>query len=175
MRKSRMASADEDPEEWGPAMAALNPRQRSFVLALCTNGAKPKQAARTAGYRGGEESLATQGYRMTHSSPRVQAAIIEVCQAGSKEMAPRLLYELHRMATGGAKKEDVKLRAIVAGLAHAGMAPALNVHHEHAHVISYDEKILEIQRLARLVGDDPSEAVKGLAPPVTDVEFEEVE
>ena len=169
----KMAVSSEGPGEWGPAMAALDNRRQIFVVELFENGGNATAAARKAGYfNKSETGVKVQAQRLKQNS-KVQAAIAEYGQGEFRAHAPRLTRELIRMATGR-EKADVRLRAIIAGLAHGGMAPTLNVKHEHQHTLTYDEKIDKLQRLARLAGMDPGQAVAGLLPPVTDAEYEEV-
>ena len=68
MASNHMPGVETAPDEsWGPAMAALNPKQRAFVLAyvLLTN-ADATAAARLAGYEdnGSGQSIRVQGFRL---------------------------------------------------------------------------------------------------------------
>ncbi len=71
------------------------------------------------------------------------------------------MYRLFGMARA-AKSETVKLAALESVLNRGGLVAVQKVQVKHEHVLSFDEKLLELQRLARLNGDDPVAAVAGL-------------
>ncbi len=94
--------------------------------------------------------------------------------------APAYIKELHFLATDRKNvKDEVRLKAALGGLNRAGLGGEININQNHQITISYDEKLLEIRRLAALCGDDPDKAIEGLAAPqdgpgVTDAEYEEI-
>ncbi len=159
-----------EPPTWGPSMMALSPQQRAFVIAYFTQAqgmggprGKPSAtaAARAAGYAdNGTHAIRQKGHEMLHN-PRVQAAMLEHAQAIFGAHNPEMMYRLFGMARA-AKSETVKLAALESVLNRGGMAPVQKVSVKHEHVLSFDEKLLELQRLARLNGDDPAAAVAGL-------------
>jgi len=66
-----------DEAHLGPAMLALTPLQRGFVIALVETGGKSDAgAARLAGYGGTDASCWQAGHRLAHN-PKVQLAIRE--------------------------------------------------------------------------------------------------
>lgn len=159
--------------EFGPAMMALLPRRRAFVVALFAQGAtNAAGAARAAGYQTTGTALNVEGHRLLHD-PKVQEAMHEFARSRLQADSPEYLRLLRGIAR---KPGSDQLGALKLSLALAGHTPVVEVHQRHEHVISYDDKLLELQRLARLAGEDPERAVAGLAPPptVTDAEYEEL-
>lgn len=70
--------ADIAEENLGPAMKALTPLQRRFVLAVKEIGAgRWMRAAKIAGYSGTDQALAVRGYEQAHN-PKVTAALVEI-------------------------------------------------------------------------------------------------
>lgn len=81
----------QDSEDWGPAMAALRPRQRVFVQEYLNNGGVNAQdAARKAGYdKGSQGSLDVQAYRLIRDK-KVLAAIREECMNRMQSFGPEM-------------------------------------------------------------------------------------
>jgi phage terminase small subunit len=154
-------------------MAALGPRKRAFVAAMFMPGVNnATEAARAAGYQATGHAMSVEGHRLIHD-PKIQAAMFEYSRSRLQARSPVLFRALEEMADApGAKRLD----AVKLSLALIGHNPVVEVHQRHEVVISYDEKLAELARLARLAGEDPERAVAGLAPPatVTDAEYEEV-
>jgi phage terminase small subunit len=162
-------------QEFGPCMSALNDRQKAFVIAhYQSDGKSATASARAAGYETGQSmnSLKLQAYRLIHS-PKVQLAMQEYGRGTFQVWNPAMIKNMAMLALKG-KSEQVRQAATADMLNRGGLSAVVNVHHEHQHVISYDEKLLELQRLARLAGDDPQRAIEGL-PTVSDAVYEEVE
>lgn len=158
--------------EFGPAMKKLTTKQQAFVVALFAQGnTNSAGAARAAGYYGTQNSLNVEGHRQLHN-PKVQEAMHEFARARLQADTPEYLRMLRTIAV---TRGSDQLGALKLSLALAGHTPVVEVHQKTEITISYDEKLLELQRLARLAGEDPERAVAGLAPPtVTDAEYEEV-
>lgn len=88
---AKIGNPDEDT--LGPAMLALKPAQRRFVLGKLS-GLKNLEAIRDAGYKGSDTTLAPQASKMTHD-PRIMAAIREVSNSlGVVEGIPTALRAL---------------------------------------------------------------------------------
>jgi hypothetical protein len=167
--------------EFGPFMSALLPRQRAFIIAYFQAGdGNAKAAAKAAGYAAkSDNSLKVHAYHTLHS-PKVQAAMNEWARSRLQANAPAYLKELHYLATDRkAVKDEVRLKAALGGLNRAGLGGEININQNHSVVISFDEKLLELKRLAALAGDDPDKAIEGLVAPqdgtgVTDAEYEDI-
>ena len=150
------------PAELGPAMQALNERQRIFVVALLDQGTKHNQsaAARKAGYRGKPETIRVMGHQLAHY-PKVQAAILEEAkkrlQLGTGAAAALLLETIGDKKVG---RHD-RLRAAESVLDRGG----LHARTEHTVTVTKDrtEKLRDICRLAREFGLDPRQVVGDLA------------
>src|SRR3954464_12660795 len=92
--------AEATAEAWGPAMTALSPKQRAFVLAyVIQTNASASQAARLAGYmdNGGGGSVRVTEYRLAHN-PKVLAAIREVVVSRVSSNLPVYVNALERVA-----------------------------------------------------------------------------
>jgi hypothetical protein len=150
--------------QFGPLMSALAPRQQAWVLAMFATGTWNATAAvRTAGYRGNSAVMKVQAWRLVHS-PKVQAAMQEYGRSMPHAYNPLMVKNLIHLATK-AKKEEVRLRATLALLNRGGLLPLVDVRQRHEAVVTYDEKLMELQRLARLNGDDSHLAIAGLPRP----------
>jgi terminase small subunit-like protein len=167
--------------EFGPFMQALLPRQRAFIIAYFTAGdGNARAAAKAAGYAdNGGASLRVHAHSLLHS-PKIQAAMHEYARTRLQANVPAYLREVHHLATDRtAAKPETRLKAALGGLSRAGLGPEFNINQNSTLTISFDEKLLELRRLAALAGDDPDKAVEGLLPPpgdpgVSDAEFEDV-
>ena len=167
--------------EFGPFMQALLPRQRAFIIAFFTAGdGNASAAARAAGYAAGSaNSLKVQAHALLHA-PKVQAAMLEYARTRLQANVPAYLREVHHLATDRKTvKPETRLKAALGGLSRAGLGPEFNINQNTTLTIGFDEKLLELRRLAALAGDDPDKAVEGLLPPpgdpgVSDAEYEEI-
>lgn len=162
--------------KFGPQMSVLNSRQQAFVLARFALGNDdPVAAARAAGYPDiGKSGIRVQAFRLEHN-PKVRAAMQEHAQAVLQGFNPMMVRLLKEMAETPGKEQ---LKAILAVMNRSGLHATTEVKNTHEHILTYDESVLELHRLALLAGDDPDKVIAGLAPPpavVTDAEFEEVE
>jgi hypothetical protein len=106
----------------GPAMRALNPRRRAFVLALFDLGDHPSNAdcARAAGYEGDTNYIALQGYRLSHAE-NVQAAIREEADRRCTTLLPLAHRRMTELMSDA--KPEVRLAALKHQQALTGMSP----------------------------------------------------
>lgn len=173
-----MNEAIEDGE-LGPAMEALNERQRAFVRAVITLGQNGFSdnglAAAQAGYKGNSESFRVTGYKLMHDT-RIQAAIMEetrkrVCLAAAIVATPVLIQI--------AMNEDLaakdRHRAAVALMDRGGM-PAMT---EHKVTVEHRQpkQIVELAaRLAAELGVDQQKliGINRAAAPILEGEYVEV-
>lgn len=123
------ALADEDA--LGPAMRALNARQRAFVDAMYTLGADADYTtcAKAAGYKAESEgSLRVQAHRLAHS-PKVQAAISEEADRRAAGLLPLCHKKMEKIIlTDG---HDQQFAAIKHAQALAGKTPRIQHTVEH--------------------------------------------
>lgn len=119
-----------DEGEYGPAMTALTPMMRRFVLALIENPALPQwRAAESAGYSAvSNKSLRVTAHRLTHDD-RVLAAISE--ESGKRLRSASLLASdfLVRMICdeGVAMKDRAKVAVALLDRGGFGAAQTINV------------------------------------------------
>jgi len=151
--------------ELGPAMAALNDRQRAFVLTLIQTGCTRAEAARVAGYEGDSDTLKSAGYRLAHT-PKVQAALQEEAVKLMRDHAPVMIEVLHSIAINPQADAKDRIRAAGELLSRSG----LGTMSEH--------KITVEKTFAKSLDIDPDKLLgRGtpkLAGPVVDAEFAEV-
>lgn len=161
-----------DDTEYGPAMAALNDRQRRFVLAMLNiPGCSHARAAREAGYSDVKDGAKVRGHYAAHS-PKVQAALRE--EAGKRlnglsVIAANVMMDI--MIDEDAPLKD-KLKAASAVLDRTGFAASQNINVNKTITDQSGAAIMErIRALASKHGLDERKLLGG---PVVDAEFSEV-
>src|SRR4051812_48603737 len=159
------------PEKLGPAMAALNPRQRGFVIAFCTM-AEPDatNAARAAGYvDNGKTGIRVLGHRLLHSE-NVRQAILEFARnmVGTEGLMVGL-QAIMAVARNPQAKDHAK--AALALMNRGGLHEVVERHNTHHIILTEQEKVEEIKQLAQFLGQDPS---KFLGTTTIDADFHEV-
>ncbi len=160
-------SGDNSGETLGPAMRALNERQRAFVWAIVqTPGISYADAARQAGYVGkgeGEKALNVEkamGHRLAHL-PSVIAAMHEV--AGKHLRMGALAAARELVAAAGDPKHQNHKRAVESVLDRTGFAPqtkvAVDHQHQHLHArldgMSPEAMTCRILELCQKMGANP--------------------
>ena len=157
----------------GPAMLALNERQRKFVHALMMQARKSNsRAARMAGYSATSSLLLrVTGHRLAHD-PKVIAAIREETASriqSSALMAADVLFEI-----ANDPKQTTKERRAAAGmlLDRGGFGPQQHINVTKTVTDMTGEAMLErIKMLAAKNGMDPAAL---LGPNTIEAEFTEV-
>ena len=150
----------------GPAMAALNERQRDYVRGKVFLGLDNAAAARAAGY-----SIATKsgtGHKtpwwLAHH-PGVQDAILEESRKLLRSEGPRSIHTLVQIRdTADAAPRD-RIKAAVELLNRAGMNAITETHHTVTHQLSEAEQDKRILALCAELGVAESEARKMLVAP----------
>jgi hypothetical protein len=138
-------------------MAALNPRQREFVVAKVFNQLNNSRAARSAGYADVKE----QGYRLAHQED-VKAALREVGEAIESAEGPKSLLTMVLIRDNPTAKNADRLRAAEMLANLGGFA-----HRTESHVYTHDLSAAETERQIRLLLRNDPEAAKWLAEPTT--------
>ncbi len=167
--------------EQGPAMRALpNDKWRAFVMA-CLNmgvGVNNTEAMRIAGFHDSGDAanggLKVYAHKLAHD-PRVQAAIQEEgrkkIRFGTMQATAVLMDAMTAMKTVVGKngetfeEPDWKVRISSANsLLDRGGLHALSEHHVTVtNTKSREEKLMEVAKLARMLGKDPRELLGNLA------------
>lgn len=90
---------DPDLQQFGPAMRALNDKQRLFVIAMMTEPFKPAAHwARMAGYSDVKEGAKVRAHHLV-SDPKIEAAVAEVSRSTMNIIGPVLATQgMIRMA-----------------------------------------------------------------------------
>lgn len=161
------------PEDMGPAMKALNERQRKFVVAWFATGHREK-AAYAAGYAGELPSnqLGVSAYQVWHQ-PKVQAAIQEFAQSSVLYgLVPAAFAAFETILSDPTHKDFAKVAQIIADRTgfHAKTEHQVNVTHSD----DRESMIKRLEELAAKAGRAPKELFAKTAG-VTDADFEEVE
>jgi hypothetical protein len=158
---------------FGPAMTALTPKRRAFVMALNNAGGKnATEAARAAGFKD-TEFLRTSAYMLLHD-PRIQAAIVEDTRARFSGQAGELNEQLTRISQTPGPQQ---LNAIKMMFHHIGLQEKQVVEHNHTITLTLAQKIEKVNQLRAAQGKElialPATTVT--EPLVTDAEFTEIE
>ena len=112
---------EDEPAEWGPAMAAINDKRRSFVVALYDEAAPRKgdglliYAAKTAGYgtaTSSTKSLSVIANRIVHDD-RVQAAIVEHSRTVLRAVPPEAIRALKELIRDPKARDHMRAIAAV--------------------------------------------------------------
>jgi hypothetical protein len=162
-----------DEPEYGPAMSALNDKQRGFVLAMIeVPGCSHAEAARRAGYSDVKEGAKVRGHYCAHN-PAVQEAIRE--EAGKRLQAASLTAAgvLMKMLTDEEIDPKDRIRAAGMLLDRSGFGAAQTINVNKTVTDRTGAGMLErIRALALANGIDPVKLLGGNS--VVDGEFSEV-
>jgi hypothetical protein len=151
-----------DVADLGPAMSALTPLERGFVIAKVYYGLDNSNACRAAGYA---ESTATdRAYEISHRED-VQAAILEVGKALLRGEGARSILTMVKIRDDERVRPDVRLRAAEMIANRSGFHVSTE-HHEHFHHhVSEAEMDRRILALAAELGMSPEDSRKMLIAP----------
>jgi hypothetical protein len=146
---------DPNPGDYGPALKALNPRMRAFVIHyLAAGGRNASEAYRQAGYLcASPDSAKANGWKMLHDA-KVQAAIVEETRKRITSGGPcaiETLMELMQSPTVSAK-DRIRCAELVANRAglHATSEHRVTVEHTMDSVAMAEK----IRQLAADLGED---------------------
>jgi phage terminase small subunit len=140
----------------GPALRALNERQRAFVCAMVElGGSNNTEAARRAGYMGDRRALAVTAHRLMHDED-VMAAIQEEASRQLRSGQLKAVAALQMIIDKGEKDSD-RLKAIEMLMNRTGMHATsehkvVNVNHSKTDA----ELIKRLRLLAKEAGLDAS-------------------
>lgn len=159
----------------GPAMRALSPKARAFVLALVELGGRnQREAATRAGYAGSQDSVAVSASRLA-ADPRVQAALVEEAKALARSASLAAVANTILIMNDESVGKQVRLNAAGRIMALAALEPekTTNVNHLIEVKPTTKEQIDQVVRMASDVGMDPRKLL-GKAGIVLDAEFKVV-
>lgn len=163
----------------GPAMSALTPKARAFVIAVVEMGGAINQmhtAAEVAGYSGeSKNSLYVQAHRLA-ADPRIQEAILEEARARCKSASLLAVSQMIDILQDTKAKHSTRLAAASRVAAIAGMDPATQmlVKSEVTVNVTIKEQISQVKALAKDLGIDPAKLL-GRAGVTIEGEFTEAE
>lgn len=147
-----------DEREFGPAMSALNDRQRAFVMAMIEfPGITQGDAAARAGYSpsGSSGALRVHGHYLAHH-PAVQAAIREEASKRLNAASLTAANVLMSLLTdeGVEPKDRIKAAGMLLDRSGFGAAQTINV---NKHVTDNSGKAVmeRIEKAAAVLGIDP--------------------
>lgn len=174
----------EDTRGLGPAMKAINPQQRAFVMALLETGGQDNTlAARMAGYGGDSATgVRTTAYRLAHDA-KVVEAIREHADKTIRSSVALGASVLVEIARDTMHKDRFKAANALLDRGGLLLVQKSEVHHTHTDGTT-KEMIAEIVALAEKMGIDPAQLLgqgagsmpgsRRLSGPVVDAEFTEV-
>jgi hypothetical protein len=163
----------------GPAMLALTPAMRAFVVAKIENGCSNAEAARAAGYSdASRHSLEVQAHRLAHDD-RIQSALLEESQKLIRSHGARAVHVLVAIMDNKNAENKDRAKAATELLNRAG----LNAVSQHSVSVEHSVKLTDSQReaeiiaLCREMGLGETEARKMLIDPTKVIEgdFTEVQ
>ena len=160
--------------DFGPAMQALNPNHRAFVIALLMNRGNAARAAQLAGYAGNSDTIKVQGYRIAHRDD-VQLAIQEEARRRINASAIQATETLVELLNDGDPK--IRLKAAQQVLASTGLGAIFKHEHQHTVENKTQRELLDYIKLAAAEqGLDPRKLLgrAGVTDDVLDAEFAEV-
>lgn len=161
----------------GPAMSALQPKARAFVLAVVEMGGALNEmhvAAERAGYKGDKPTLYVQAHRLA-ADPRIQSAILEEARARCKSASLLAVSAMIDILQDPKAKHGIRLQAASRVAAIAGMDPAgsLLIKHDVNVNVTVKEQIKQVRSLAKDLGLDPA-VLLGKAGVTIEGEFTDV-
>jgi phage terminase small subunit len=155
MAKSKIPALRKNPDEeiLGPAMSALNERQRAWVQAYYETGGNATEASKRAGYAPTSYgSAAVMGCRM-RQSPKIQKAMAEYIHGEACGDGIRLGYEVvYKIASNPQHKDQFKAASLL--LAMGGMAPITQHKVDMKVELSVSEKVDRLKQMAEILGMD---------------------
>lgn len=159
--------------DFGPAMRALNPRQRAVVSYLLDTGQVDSDAWTEACERAGyspagvsRNALNVTAYRLRHD-PKLTAAIQEEARRRVGNDLPMFLKTIRTIASDPSHKDALK--AATTGAAMAGVS-AISLSKTETHVTHHLDPFDEIERnLALLPPERAAVLRKMLLPPTIDI------
>ncbi len=166
-------------DDYGPAMAALNERQRKFVMAmLLIPGCSHARAAREAGYSDVKEGAKVRGHYAAHN-PKIQEAIREEAGRRLSSLSVIAANVMMDVMLDKATPAKDKLKAASAVLDRTGFAATQNINVNKTVTDTTDRGLEDrIRRAAgklAQLGHDPARFLEALAGPApVDAEFVEV-
>lgn len=156
---------------FGPAMSALNARQRAFVVSYNNAGGKnAAEAYRAAGYQAAQPRQ--EAYSLLHD-PKIKAAIVEDVQT---RLAGCLTDTVQKIIMIGDEPGAKQLDALKFLAHHGGLIEKSLVQHDHTVTLTFDQKLERARQLALDAGLDPAKELIDITPTtVTDVDDDEPE
>lgn len=151
-----------DDREYGPAMQALNERQRAFVMAMIeVPGCSHAAAARRAGYSDHLDAAKVRGHYCAHH-PAVQAAIREEAGKGLNAASLTAASVLLAMLTDDKVEPKDRIRAAGMLLDRSGFGAAQTINVNKTTSDRTGKAIME--RITALAGKHGLDPMKLLEP-----------
>src|SRR5580704_4917942 len=164
MAKTTQFLAVISDDRLGPAMLALNPRMRAFVIGKVQGGLDDTAAARAAGYADDRK----QPWRLAHHEG-VQAAILEEGRKLMRAHGPKSILTLVEIRDDKLRDAKDRIKCAIELLNRSGFH-VVSEHHQHEHHhLSEAETDRRILALAAELGLPPEQARLMLVAPA---EFE---
>lgn len=161
--KGQLIISTPSERQLGPAMRALNERQRLFVVATFEQGKRDATAcARAAGYQGDPNTMRVTAHRLSHD-PRIIAAMKEEGQR-RMDMLGSIAIEKLGAILETSIDEKTQLKAIDMALNRTGFHATSEHINRNETIMSDIEKIERITALAKTLGVEPAKLLGRFAP-----------
>lgn len=168
----------EPPPEYGPAMAALVPRQRRFVETYLAQGGKHLERAYIeAGYTGDGISLRMHA-RALINSEKVQAALLEESRKRLVTHGPAAIETVLEVMNDPTTSKKDRLSAADRILNRGGLHARTEHIVQQTHTLDLAALTNKAKLLAAELGVDISSALpamKALPAPAVDAQFEDID
>lgn len=165
--------ADPNIEDLGPAMLALTPQMRRFVIGWIQNrGKNAARVARAAGYADGGEGAKVMAHRLLHN-PKIQRALHEEAGRRLDGMAALAVAVLEmNLGSQNPKARQAAADSILDRTGYPRRTEQSVEVEDKRETRTYDQLLAAVQQKLRRagIGQLPAPA----APPVVDAQFSEV-
>lgn len=161
--KYHSAFEPETETDLGPAMRALNSRQRAVIYYLLDGGQLSSyggwsKACRAAGYAGNDGACYLQASRMKRD-PKMSEALVEEGRRRVAHDIPGYLATLRAIGTDPSHKDAIK--GALAGLGMVGISPVSVSRSEHVVRHTSGSLLDQIRADCAAIGVDPEEFLRG--------------
>lgn len=148
---------DTDLDTFGPAMRALTPLRRRFVMVMAADPfGNPTRWVRAAGYQNSEGGLRVQGHALIHD-PKIEEAVREYGMSALGTLGPLLATAgMLRIARNPKHPKHLKALELIANRVgmHEQTEHVVNVNHSDRTGAAMAERI---KQMAGMLGIDPGQ------------------
>lgn len=164
-----------DMGQYGPAMAALRPKQRKFVEIYHANGGNGTRAYIDAGYGGSSEDARGNASHLLQD-PKIQSALVETARGRTTgKIGVALDVVAGILEDPGTLAKD-KIAAAKMLMDRGGLHGMIEQKITHEHTLNYEQLVAKAKLLEQRLGRSlPAGIIERSKPVAEDVEFEDIE